>query len=119
MRKLLLLSLLVAGTANASTVVYTCNSYELYQGNDSGQYHKVNESVDKANRFTITVTEPVIEVQVNNTDMSIVQFWKDYNVYRNDNGLIEQAGSDFTMKTAIPDPTGTAYIPVKIVYHCK
>lgn len=118
MRKILLLGLLVAGAANAGAVVHTCNSYELYQGNDSGQYRKVN-STDKANQFTITVTEPVIEVQVNNSDIPVTQFWKDYNVYRNDDGTIEKDGTTFTMKTAIPDPTGPDFIPVKIVYHCN
>jgi hypothetical protein len=117
MRKFLLLGLLVASFANASTSIHTCSSYTLYQGTGNGDYQKVNDSSDQAHIIQITVTEPVIEVQVNDTDLPVTQFWKDYNVYRNDTGTIEQAGTMFTMKTAIPK--GGVYIPVKIVYHCN
>ena len=116
MRKLLLLSLLVASYANAGAQVYTCPSYTLYQGTGNGNYQKVDNNAAE-HIIQITVTEPVIEVQVKETEMEVVQFWKDYNVYRHDNGTIEQAGSMFTMKTAVPQHG--VYIPVKIVYHCN
>lgn len=116
MRKLLLLGLLVASYANAGTQVYTCPSYTLYQGTGDGNYQKVDNAAPE-HIIQITVTEPVIEVQVKETDMDVVQFWKDYSIYRNDTGTIEQAGSMFTMKTSVPQHG--VYIPVKIVYHCN
>lgn len=114
MRKLLLLSLLAVSYSNAQ--VYICPSYTLYQGIGNGNYKKIDNSTTE-HIIQITVTEPVIEVQVKNTDMEIVQFWKDYSIYRNDTGTIEQAGTMFTMKTAVPQQG--VYIPVKIVYHCN
>lgn len=117
MRKLLLLGLLVASFANASTEIHTCNSYTLYQGTDNGNYKSVQDNSSTSHIVQITVTEPVIEVLVKDTDMQPVQFWKDYNVYRNDTGTIEHAGTMFTMKTAIQK--GNSFIPVKIVYHCN
>lgn len=117
MRKLLLLGMLVSGLANAGTVVHTCNSYTLYQGTGNGNYQKVDDNTQSSHIIQITVTDPVIEVLVKDTEMPVVQFWKDYNVYRNDTGTLEQGGTTFTMKTAVPK--GGIYIPVKIVYHCN
>ena len=72
MRKLLLLGLLVASYANAGAQVFTCPSYTLYQGTGNGNYEKVDNAAAE-HIIKITVTEPVIEVKVKDTDMEVVQ----------------------------------------------
>ncbi|AQW88553.1 hypothetical protein FDH34_gp028 [Serratia phage BF] len=116
MRKLLLATLLFAGAVNAQT--YVCNTYTVYQGVGNGQYNKIDNSTPSFSTI-IETSRDVIKVYVKGEESTYTEFWKDYNDYRNDTGLIKQSGNEFEIKTAIEDPTGTAYIPVKIEYHCK
>ncbi|SOK58293.1 hypothetical protein [Yersinia phage fHe-Yen9-04] len=116
MKKLLLLAALFSTTVSAQT--FTCDNFTLYQGIGNNQYRQVDDAgVQSSLIITIESTEPLITVSVQG-DKEVVQFWKDYNVYRNVTGEISQDGNNFIMKTAIQDSTGF-YIPVKIEYHCK
>ena len=115
MKKILLAAIMFTSVASAKT--FTCNDYTLYQGTGDNHYQKVQPTKQPSLSFTIISTEPMIQVNINGTHEP-VEFWKDYNVYRNDTGLISQSGSEFTMKTSVKNNNGV-YFPVKIVYHCK
>lgn len=118
MRKLLLASLLFASTVQAQT--YNCTDFVVYQGTGKGTYKKIDTPNKQTEmRVTIKTTEPVIEVSVDDTEIPVTQFWKDYNIYRNDNGTIKQNGDHFIVQTSVPDPDNKIFIPIQIVYICK
>ena len=116
MRKLILAAILFSTASHAAT--YSCNKFTLFQGDTNGNFSLV-DTAPSNHHITITTSETEITVQVDNSDMDSTVFLKDYDVFRNDTGMIEQRNKEFTMKTAVPDPTGEGFLPVKIIYHCK
>lgn len=101
------LAVLVSTAATAQTL--NCDNVELYQADTDMNYKLIGKKVD---RTTISTSSTKITV---NSKAGYTEFWKDYNVFRNDDGMIEQTkAGGYAIKTAIPN--GHDYTPIKIVY---
>lgn len=111
MRKSILISLLLVSTVSHSET-FTCNTYDISQGNGKGGWTK-SESGNTS--IIIDSQEDAITVKVPN--QTPIVFMKDYNDYRTDDGLIKKNNNNFILKTSMPVDTNV-YIPVQITYHC-
>lgn len=111
MKRILLVGLMFASTVNAQ--VLTCTHSTLSFRNDNGSY------TEKASTLTHDISVEVQEQTITLLAGGIerLEFWKDYNEYRNNTGKIERSGHVFSMYTTIPTDTNKMQ-PVKVDYTC-
>lgn len=112
MKKILLLCALLTSTVNAEML--TCTNSTLSLRNDDGSY--TESASTKINDITIDVEEQAITFYAGG--IHELEFWKDYNEYRNNTGKVVRKGNVFSMFTTINDSTGKL-VPVKVDYTCK
>jgi hypothetical protein len=112
MKRILLVGLLFASTVNAQML--TCSHSTLSFRNNDGSY--TEKAGTKLTDISIEVQEQAITMYAGGLDR--LEFWKDYNEYRNDTGKIVRNGSTFSMYTTIPTDTNPMQ-PIKVDYICK
>lgn len=112
MKRILLVGLLFASTVNAQML--TCSNSTLSFRNNDGSYSE--KVATKLLNITVEVQEQAITFYAGGIDK--LEFWKDYNEYRNDTGKVVRSGDTFSLYTTIPTDTNSMQ-PIKVDYVCK
>ncbi|AFC21481.1 hypothetical protein GAP32_033 [Cronobacter phage vB_CsaM_GAP32] len=114
MKRIMLVGLMFACVSTVQAEMLTCTSSTLSFRNNDGSYSE--KAGTKLTDISIEVQEQSITMYAGGLDR--LEFWKDYNEYRNDSGKIVRNGSTFSMYTTIPTDTNNMQ-PIKVDYICK